>query len=318
MCVFFSLPNCTATVSSVQVRGGISCWWRRLTPQPSWELSHIPRPSKGTFESMIFPCFFRRLAGYVFLVSCRVVLWTWIKRNKIFRSITIDCTWWPWISGLERKPSPDVKGSYIIGWTTNLYDTLYFTIWNVVSQGMLAKSWTQNSWSSLESFFETHPPNFIPLSKKRKKTRISKKRQVYTTTSFPSSRPHLTFSKKRTTWHFFFRSKFSPPTGLFFFRLSLVVGLLQEQVAPRGRFPSTTDDKQESLQKTGANLGGWSKKPTDFQCFLPVKSWLVILGILLLAYERTPLYNWVVFHPGLGWEHTQHLLCHWKFHQCWP
>lgn len=154
-----------------------------------------------------------------------------------------------------------------------------------MSQGMLAKSWTQNSCHPLK-VSETHPPNFIFPLKRDKKTRISQKDRGYThhLLSYFSATSYL-IQKKHGI--FFGRNFRHPPVC--FFSLSLVVGLLQEQVAPRGRFPSTTDDKQESLQKTGAHLG-WLKpaKPTDFQCFFPLKSWLVSLGILLLAYERTP------------------------------
>ena len=188
-----------------------------------------------------------------------------------------------------------MKGSYIIYFTFHHLKsppfgqvvTVPLYIWGrVVSQGMLAKSWTQNSCHPLKVFV-THPPNFIPLSKKRKNHAFRKKDRGYTTTSFPSSRPHLTFKKK--TWHLFRLQIFATHRWVFF-RLSLVVGLLQEQVAPRGRFPSTTDDKQESLQKTGAHLGGWfAKKPTDFRCFFAIEILVgLFLGILLLAYERTP------------------------------
>ena len=153
---------------------------------------------------------------------------------------------------------------------------------------MLAKSWTQNSCHPLK-VSETHPPNFIFLLKRDKKTHFEK-RQVYTVYHLLSYfSPTSYLFKKKNNMASFSVEIFATHRWVFF-RLSLVVGLLQEQVAPRGRFPSTTDDKQESLQKTGAHLGGWfAKKPTDFRCFFAIEILVgLFLGILLLAYERTP------------------------------
>ena len=96
-------------------------------------------------------------------------------------------------------------------------------------------------------------PNFIFLFLKK----FEEKKGRWTTTHLPICRPHLTFSNIKLKQHNIFLWSFFPTHGAsnFFWWDFWVVGLLQEQVAPRGSFPSTTDDTQKSLQKSGANLG---------------------------------------------------------------
>lgn len=166
---------------------------------------------------MIFRVFLS-FGGIWFLVSCRVVPWTWIiKKHNIFLSITIHGALWPWISGLERKPSPDVKGSYIIGWTTN--SVWYFTFHHLkccVSRNA-CKILDVNQLSSLESFWNAPSQLHLPF-KERKTTHFEKKTGVYPPPPFPVLGHILPFwKKKKNNLASFFWSKFSPPTGGCFF-----------------------------------------------------------------------------------------------------
>lgn len=83
MCVFFFTPKLYSNCFFCPSPGGdplLVATTDSPTLLLSWELSHIPRPLKGTFESMIIHVFLS-FGGIWFLAPWRVVLWTWIKKT---------------------------------------------------------------------------------------------------------------------------------------------------------------------------------------------------------------------------------------------